>query len=177
MKPERVIYIPEIIDNTFPQNFGIVNPNLYRGGWPKDISFLSKIQASEIVTLYSQSDQLETSLLPSLSRKIATTGCKHAIFNIQTDEDLWQAGQYLDSRKTKKIYVHCQAGANRTGLVCLISQIIRFNQSINQNKLNQLIDDAVYFGFDYHQEKYYSLLQRVVTTAKDKGLLSANLSA
>ena len=177
MKSEKLIYKPEVIDNTFPQNFGIVDPNLYRGGWPKDISFLSKIQASEIVTLYSRSDQMETSFLPTLSRKIATTGCKHSIFNIQTDEDLWQAGRYLDSHKTKRIYVHCQAGANRTGLVCLISQIIRFNQSIDQTKLNQLIDDAVYFGFDYHQEKYRSILQRVIATAKNKGLLSTNLSA
>ncbi len=153
-----------------PKNFGRVNERLYRGSWPQSPDFLSNFGITEVVTLFSSSDRKEAEWIVELQNMLAKHSIKHFVIDIQKNDNLWIAAQHIyDSDGWT--YVHCQAGANRTSMVCLISEIMRLGPKIASELIPTLINDAICHGFDYHKEKYQQILHDVLTQAQDKGLL------
>jgi len=151
-------------------NFGRVNEILYRGSWPQSTDFLSNFGITEVVTLFSSSDRKETEWTVELQKMIAKHGTKHFIIDIRNNDNLWTAAQHIHD-SDGRTYVHCQAGANRTSVVCLFSEIMRLGAEIASKMIPTLIDDAISHGFDYHKEKYRQILQDVLMQAQKKNLL------
>jgi protein-tyrosine phosphatase len=160
----------EQLSKVIPQNFSQVNEKLYRGSWPNDLYFLSVFSINEVVTLYSASDNDEAEWIDKLERTVSKSGTTHSIFDIRSNEDLWPAAQHI-SHASSNIYVHCQAGANRTSMVCLISEIIRLGPESATEAIPELIKEAVAYGFDYHKEKYKQVLSDILTQATKQGLI------
>lgn len=163
-----------------PGNFGIEIPNkLWRGSWPIDhITGIKTLSVDRIITLYSSSDPKETSLLPSLRFAVTNEDIEHVAVNITKNLDLlFAAITHFDS--TRHTYVHCQAGANRTGLFCLVANLQE--RALQNRPCAELIDftavltQLVQYGYDYDQEKYIKYLNETVEYCIGNDLLSVNL--
>lgn len=158
-------------EKSFPQNFGQVNDTLYRGSWPSEFDFLAAKDIDEVVTLFSSVDKQERKDLPHLEEKLANLGIRHRIFDIVNNQDLIRAAEYIN-KSGHRIYVHCKAGANRTSMVCLITEVIRLGPTVTPELVRQLVTDAINYGFDYHKMKYQEVLFDILEKLKDRGLLS-----
>jgi len=153
-----------------PKNFDHVNDKLYRGSWPETADFLVNLNITEVLTLYSSGDEKEAEQIIDLQKIIARANINHTIIDVKNNDDLWRAAQYIHESNIST-YVHCQAGANRTSMVCLISQIMCLGPELASEALPRLISQAIGHGFDYHKEKYKIVLSDILAQAKQKGLL------
>lgn len=160
----------EYMTDRLPKNFGQVSKKLYRGSWPKSTEFLLDLGITEVVSLFSSSDSKEKGWITELQQMITGISIKHTIIDIQSNDDLWKATDHI-FQSDGLIYVHCQAGANRTSIVCLLSEIMRLGPELASKMTPMLINDAINYGFDYHKEKYRQILCDVLTQAQNKGLL------
>ncbi len=163
-------FLDEMLSYQIPKNFGQVNDRLYRGSWPETADFLSDLNIAEVLTLYSSGDEKEAEWIADLQKIIADAGINHTIIDVNNNGDLWRAAQHINE-SNMRMYAHCQAGANRTSMVCLISEVMRLGPKLASKELTRLISEAIGHGFDYHKTKYKQILFEVLTHAKQQGLM------
>ena len=171
---QRAEQIPEL-----PRNFFIEIPNkLFRGSWPTEkIEGIKALGVAKIISLYSSNDQKELAMLPALIEAVSNAGLEHVIVDIKDNLDLLNAAM-LHYTPQELSYVHCQAGANRTGLFCLVSNLkeqLTLGNKIEKNELIKILERLLKGGYDYDKEKYLIYLNEIMKLAIERGLLSADL--
>lgn len=162
-----------------PKNFSVEIPGkLLRGSWPvEQLPGIKTLDIKRIISLYSSNDEKEKAMLPVLMQKVAMMGIDHIVVDIQKNIDLLDAAvnNYNGEVFT---YVHCQAGANRTGLFCLVANIKEkkiHNQPFVETDLIAALTKMLQSGYDWDKGKYIEHLNEVINLCIQSGLLSANL--
>ncbi len=115
-------------------------------------------------------NEKEAKWIITLKKIVADAGVNHTIIDVNNNWDLWRAALHIHESNIR-MYVHCQAGANRTSMVCLISEIMRLGPELASKALAALVNEAISYGFDYHKEKYRQILTDILIQAKQQGLL------
>ncbi len=162
-----------------PRNFSQEIPGkLWRGSWPvEQLGGLKTLNINRIVSLYNPRDVKEQALLPILRSAVALTGLEHIVVDVEKNIDLLNAAiSYYDPHLLT--YVHCQAGANRTGLFCLVANILELQNSqqiINRDIFVKILTQLLRSGFDFDQEKYVLYLNEIIERCLEMGLLSIDL--
>lgn len=163
-------------DGVFPKNFGAVNKNLFRGSWP-NASQLNTMQESlgirHLVSLHSRygSESLELAHL----RQIVPHGMAHQEVEVQTALSFIAAAQRV-IELTEPVYVHCNAGANRTGKTILIAQILKENSCgrvVKKDQLQLLLAQALAYGFDFNKS-YKHVLEEALEILLLQGRIQLN---
>lgn len=153
-KPER----GSLVCRPFPNNFGIVIADkLYRGAFPnqKNLAALKKIGVEKIITVYSDCELSEVQRLTAI---VSKQGMKHSMFEITGLDSFKQVARRIVSSK-QAVYIHCKSGSNRTGKVIALVRIY-----LGQANIENLLIEALCYGFDYHK-KYRGDLERLLTEA------------
>jgi uncharacterized protein (TIGR01244 family) len=124
-------------------NFHQVNENLYRGAQPQrgGLKKLSELGIKTVINLRGASEEtLEE------QAEAETAGMRY--FNIPmsglgrpTDEQVERALAVIDARENWPVFVHCQRGADRTGVIIAVYRILR-----DRWTAEQAIDEAKRFG-------------------------------
>lgn len=137
-------------------NFHRVNENLYRGAQPQrgGLKKLSEIGIKTIINLRGASDdtrgeQAEAEALGMRYFNIPMSGLGRP-----TDEQVERALAVIDARENWPVFVHCQRGADRTGVIIAVYRILR-----EQWTAEQAIAEAKRFGmssFQFRKKGYIS---------------------
>jgi len=124
-------------------NFHEVNENLYRGAQPQrgGLKKLSELGIKTVINLRGASDETRKE-----QAEAEASGMRY--FNIPmpglgrpTDEQVERALAVIDAQENWPVFVHCQRGADRTGVIIAVYRILR-----NQWTAEQAIDEAKRFG-------------------------------
>lgn len=167
------------LQKDLPKNFSVEIPQkLFRGSWPiEKLLGLESLEIEKIVSLYSSNDEKELAMLPILTSKVAMMGLDHVVIDIQNNLNLFDAAVNNYDGKTKT-YVHCQAGANRTGLFCLTANIReKFMQAqpFTETDLIDALTKMLQSGYDWDQEKYIKNLNEIINLCIQRGFLTLDL--
>lgn len=155
----------------FPKNFGTVMTNLFRGGWPS-IEEMRTMQSHlgliNLVTLHSEYGN-EPMKLAKLNQEIPD-GINHhvgIVLEAQSFIDVAQMIIGLDG----PTYVHCSAGANRTGKVILVAQVLLENKrgiTPDQARLQNYLSQMLVYGFDF-DKPYKHVVEEVLEILLSQG--------
>jgi uncharacterized protein (TIGR01244 family) len=124
-------------------NFHQVNENLYRGAQPQrgGPKKLSELGIKTVINLRGESEDTRKE-----QAEVEAAGMRY--FNIPmsglgrpTDQQVERALAVIDTRENWPVFVHCQRGADRTGVIIAVYRILR-----NQWTAEQAIDEAKRFG-------------------------------
>jgi uncharacterized protein (TIGR01244 family) len=124
-------------------NFHQVNENLYRGAQPQPggLKKLSELGIKTVINLRGASEDTQEE-----QAEVEASGMRY--FNIPmsalgrpTDEQVERALAVIDARENWPVFIHCQRGADRTGVIVAVYRILR-----NQWTAEQAIDEAKRFG-------------------------------
>ena len=124
-------------------NFHQVNENLYRGAQPQrgGLKKLSELGIKTVINLRGASDDTHNE-----QAEAETLGMRY--FNIPmsglgrpTDEQVERALTIIDARENWPVFVHCQRGADRTGVIIAVYRISR-----DQWTEEQAMSEARRFG-------------------------------
>lgn len=165
--------------SVLPKNFSVEIPGkLLRGSWPVEkLPGIKTLGTEKIVSLYSSNDEKERIMLPALISKVGMMGISHVVIDIQNNINLLDAAMNNYDGKTIT-YVHCQAGANRTGLFCFVANAkekkLR-NQPFTENDLIAVLTKMLQSGYDYDKDKYIENLNEIINLCIQNGLLSDDL--
>ena len=126
-------------------NFGRIKPNIYRGGQPSDEG-LAGLRALGVQTIFSFTMGEEGS--KAEAAEAARLGMEHVSLPWSTvevpDADQIQTFLgFLQAHPNRTIFVHCKAGADRTGVMIALSRIV-----IDHWPAQQAIDEMN--AFHYH---------------------------
>lgn len=161
-------------DGQFPKNFGKVNNYLYRGSWPKEEQ-LNRMQDTlgikTVVALHSNYGE-EPSKLAQLKKElpVGMALCEVEVLDASSFILAAQTVIYLEG----PTYIHCSAGANRTGKTVLIAQILLdCNQGrvVTQPRLQEFLSQTLEFGFD-HEKSYKRVLEEALETLLLQGKIN-----
>ena len=111
------------------RNFARVSPVLYRGAQPTRAGFLAlrDLGVKTIVDLRS---------VHSDAKRLKGTGLDH--YRIRTNqwnpetEDVVRALKVILTPEHQPVFVHCQAGQDRTGLIVAVYQILEGGRSVDE---------------------------------------------
>ncbi|GIK84316.1 MAG: hypothetical protein BroJett025_09380 [Patescibacteria group bacterium] len=148
----------------FPRNFGMVNDTLYRGSWPnaEQLNRMgNKLGLKTVVTLHSKYGEEPRKL--ALLRSQLPAGMRHYDLEVQSASSFIVAAQTVIGLEGPT-YIHCSAGANRTGKTVLIAQILldcNCGRVVTQPRLQQYLSQALEFGFD-HEKSYKRVLEEAL---------------
>ena len=124
-------------------NFHQVNENLYRGAQPQrgGLKKLSELGIKTVINLRGASEdthneQAEAEALGMRYFNIPMSGLGRP-----TDEQVESALAVIDARENWPVFVHCQRGADRTGVIIAVYRILR-----DKWTAEQAIDEAKRFG-------------------------------
>ncbi len=161
-------------DQHVPKNFGIVSAHMYRGGWPTPQQ-LNRLQAhygvTHLVTLQSDAPG-ESQRVAALRQAVAST-MQHHVLTVQDAPSFITAAQHIVSLEGTA-YIHCSAGANRTGKTVLAVQILQTQKSegaVTQLQLVLWLTSALSYGFDY-DKPYKKVLEEMLSTFAQQGAFS-----
>ncbi len=145
-------------------NFHKVNENLYRGGQPLTggLKKLSELGIKTVINLRGASEETRNEQV-----EVEASGMRY--FNIPmpglgrpTEEQVERAMAIIDSRDNWPVFVHCQRGSDRTGVVIAVYRISR-----EQWTKDQAVAEAKRFGMASYQFRkkdyisdYYELRRR-----------------
>jgi len=124
-------------------NFHQVNENLYRGAQPQrgGLERLSELGIKTVINLRGASDETRNEQVEA-----EVSGMRY--FNIPmsgvgrpTDEQVERALAVIDNRENWPVFVHCQRGADRTGVIIAVYRILH-----DQWTEEQAITEAKRFG-------------------------------
>lgn len=151
-------------DSQFPQNFGKVHDGLYRGSWP-NAEQLNRMRNAlgikTVVTLHSNYGEEPRKLAQLRSQLLS--GMFHYDLEVQSASSFIVAAQTVIGLEGPT-YIHCSAGANRTGKTVLIAQILldcNSGRVVTQPRLQQYLSQALEFGFD-HEKSYKRVLEEAL---------------
>jgi len=128
-------------------NFGQVSETLFRGAQPKGAGFnaLHEMGVSIVVNFRHERDEIA-----SEQRQVEAAGMKFVSIPWRGEDEpsSKQVAQFLDlvrDNPTAKIFVHCKAGADRTGVMVAAYEIVNGHKSI---------DEAVAEMHRYHYHEF-----------------------
>ena len=120
-------------------NFHQVNENLYRGAQPQrgGLKKLSELGIKTVINLRGASEdthneQAEAEALGMRYFNIPMSGLGRP-----TDEQVERALAVIDARENWPVFVHCQRGADRTGVIIAVYRILRDKWTAEQAKIGR----------------------------------------
>jgi protein tyrosine phosphatase (PTP) superfamily phosphohydrolase (DUF442 family) len=126
----RTIQSPAPAATARPQglrNFGIVSPQLYRGGQPEDTGFaeLKHLGIDIVVNLRHETDRIarERALVEGLGMRYGSIPWQGK--DNPSTEQVAQFLKLLHDNPNRKVFVHCRRGAERTGVFVACYRIAR----------------------------------------------------
>jgi protein tyrosine/serine phosphatase len=124
-------------------NFHQVNENLYRGAQPHPggLKKLSELGIKTVINLRGASDDTRKEQAEAESSGMRYFNIPMSGLGRPTNEQVERALAIIDARENWPVFVHCQRGADRTGVVIAVYRILR-----NQWTAEQAIDEAKRFG-------------------------------
>lgn len=147
------------------QNFAVVSPVLYRGAQPTAEGFreLRARGVTTIIDLRAGHDD---------EKRLAGLGFSYYWLRTRQwhpeSEDVIKAMKIILSPDYQPVFVHCQAGKDRTGLVVAVYQVLFGNKSVDE-----AIAERNVFGAHAFWEENVHYLQRLRDPAARQALLDA----
>ena len=125
-------------------NFARVNKQLLRGGQPTPAGFeeLKKLGVGVVVNLYHEPDEIarERAIVQSLGMQYVSLPWRGS-----NEPDPKQIAEFLEllrANPDKQVFVHCQRGAERTGVMAACYRI-----SVDRWTVEQALNEMEQFGF------------------------------
>jgi uncharacterized protein (TIGR01244 family) len=124
-------------------NFHQVNENLYRGAQPQrgGLKKLSELGIKTVINLRGASEDTQKEQAEAEASGMRYFNIPLSALGRPTDEQIERALAIIDSRENWPVFVHCQRGADRTGVV-----IAAYRISHEQWTGEQAIAEAKRFG-------------------------------
>ncbi len=134
-------------------NFGKVTAQLYRGGQPSKDGFdeLKKLGVQVVVNLREDNTEVERSLVTAAGLEYVAIpwNCHHPANSLAA-----RFLQILRENREKKIFVHCYAGVDRTGLM-----IAAYRMAEQGWLPEQASDEMRNFGFNFIHRSWCHALE------------------
>ena len=125
-------------------NFARVNKQLLRGGQPTGVGFeeLKKLGVGVVVNLYHEPEGIarERSIVQSLGMQYVSLPWRGS--NEPNPKQIAEFLELLRANPDKQVFVHCQRGAERTGVMAACYRI-----SVDRWTAQQALDEMEQFGF------------------------------
>jgi protein tyrosine/serine phosphatase len=123
-------------------NFGRTSQQILRGGQPNAMGFgeLKKLGVQIIVNLGHEGDEIERALVQSQGMQYVRIPWRGS-----NNPDTAQIAEFLELVRTnpdKQIFVHCQRGAERTGVM-----VACYRMSVSNWTAEQALTEMEQFGF------------------------------
>jgi protein-tyrosine phosphatase len=130
------------------KNFGQVTPRLYRGAQPADKGYelLEKMDVDIIVDFRNEKDLIERERQAVEARHIRFNSIPWSALHDPTTEEVRQFFEILRENPEKRIFVHCEVGADRTGTMIALYRIAAQGWTV---------DDAVREMKAYHFHSFW----------------------
>ncbi|HEU0180006.1 MAG TPA: protein tyrosine phosphatase family protein [Blastocatellia bacterium] len=124
-------------------NFHQVNENLYRGAQPQrgGLKKLSELGIKTVINLRGASEDTQKEQAEAEASGMRYFNIPLSALGRPTDEQIERALAIIDARENWPVFVHCQRGADRTGVV-----IAAYRISHEQWTGEQAIAEAKRFG-------------------------------
>ena len=124
-------------------NFHQVNETLYRGGQPHPggLKKLSELGIKTVINLRGASEDTQKEQAEAEASGMRYFNIPMPALGRPTDEQVERALAVIDARENWPVFVHCQRGADRTGVIVAVYRILR-----DQWTAEQAIDEAKRFG-------------------------------
>jgi tyrosine-protein phosphatase SIW14 len=124
-------------------NFHQVNENLYRGAQPQrgGVKKLSELGVKTVINLRGASDETRKEQAEAEALGMRYFNIPMSALGRPTDEQVERALAVIDARENWPVFVHCQRGADRTGVIIAAYRILR-----NQWTGEQAVAEAKRFG-------------------------------
>jgi hypothetical protein len=151
-------------------NFGIVVPNrLYRGGWSCDLSWMGDYGIRKVVSLWE--DPNEKVDLDKLRHELEQLNISHVDSPLKSLQAYLEVAQFV-AEQNVATYVHCRAGANRTSMVILLSQILlrrHDNYLPSQNDVREWLKQSLRHGFDFDKRDNMQMMENLLAISLGNG--------
>ena len=130
------------------KNFGQVTSHLYRGAQPaeKGYDLLAKMGVDIVIDLRDEKDLIERERQAIESRHIRFVSIPWSAWHAPTAAQVQQFFEILRSNPDKRLFVHCEVGADRTGTLMALYRIAG-----QQWKLS----DALHEMHVYHYHEFW----------------------
>lgn len=124
-------------------NFHQINESLYRGGQPQSggLKKLSELGIKTVINLRGASEDTRKEQAEAEASGMRYFNIPMSALGRPTDEQVERALAVIDARENWPVFVHCQRGADRTGVIIAVYRILR-----DQWTAEQAIDEAKRFG-------------------------------
>jgi tyrosine-protein phosphatase SIW14 len=124
-------------------NFHKVNETLYRGAQPHrgGLKKLSELGIKTVINLRGESEDTQKEQAEAEASGMRYFNIPMPALGRPTDEQVERALAVIDARENWPVFVHCQRGADRTGVIVAVYRILR-----DQWTAEQAIDEAKRFG-------------------------------
>ena len=141
---------PALLSHTVDgiKNFGQVTPRLYRGAQPaeKGYELLAKMGVDIIVDFRNEKDLIERERQSVETRHIRFVSIPWSSFHDPTTEQVRQFFEIVRDNPEKRLFIHCEVGADRTGTMVALYRIAT---------LGWTVDDAVREMKAYHLHNFW----------------------
>ena len=124
-------------------NFHQVSENLYRGAQPHrgGLKKLSELGIKTIINLRGASEETRNEQVEAEASGMRYFNIPMSGLGRPSDDQVERALSIIDARENWPVFVHCQRGADRTGVVIAVYRMMR-----EQWTEQQAIDEAKRFG-------------------------------
>lgn len=108
-------------------NFHQVNEKLYRGGQPQrgGLKKLSELGIKTVINLRGASDETRKEQTEAEASGMRYFNIPMSALGRPTDAQVERAMAAIDARENWPVFVHCQRGADRTGVIVAVYRISR----------------------------------------------------
>jgi uncharacterized protein (TIGR01244 family) len=108
-------------------NFHQVNENLYRGAQPRPggVKKLSELGIKTVINLRGASDETRKQQAEAEASGMRYFNIPMSALGRPSDEQVERALAIIDTRENWPVFVHCQRGADRTGMIIAVYRISR----------------------------------------------------
>ncbi len=134
-------------------NFGKINATLYRGGQPSKNGFeeLKRLGVQIVVNLRDDNSEAERSAVTAAGLEYVAVpwDCRHPANSLAA-----RFLQVLQENREKKIFVHCHAGVDRTGLMIAAYRMAEQGWTPEQAR-----DEMKDFGFNFIHRSWCHALE------------------
>lgn len=106
-------------------NFHQVNENLYRGAQPRrgGLKKLSELGIKTVINLRGVSEDTRSEHVEAEAAGLRYFNIPMSSLGRPTDEQVERALAIIDARENWPVFVHCQRGADRTGVIIAVYRI------------------------------------------------------
>lgn len=136
-------------------NLGRVTESLYRGGQPRSQGYgqLRSLGIGMVVNLNTSRKNVEREKAEAESRGMRYVSIPWSPLSLPTDDQVAEFLRLLRENPDKKIFVHCQRGADRTGVMVAIFRMAR--QGWTPEQASAEMERFKFHGLWYRQMKGY----------------------